>query len=428
MGKIKYLNLRALGLASAAAAMMTCTGCVNVDDGKLVVEIGNKKIVIDAESFGADLTQEGSQINISKKQNETTTTPIFTTTYDAQVTPGTTVYLTTKPVTTTKEAKVTTTNTTEREQPVTRVTPEPRLTMPAKYTTTATTTTVPTTTVPVQEPAAQDMLIEPEIIPKEVEETISYENYNVIQGKEYKVISDKNTVSGSGEGLFSVQYNNYGVYSDALKEKIKEMNNLKEDFVVEQQEPLILPTVVLYRGKSADEIQMETGVAKEEIIRLNGIEKSNIERNFIIAILEPKQNEFTDMYGQNRIIYKDMVIIADRIVEHENNSALVFHEERDAAHNTVEYMVFNGKNVKTTVIARDAAHISQYGIQCHNKLSQETFGISKKPNNLITQVCNVPGFNVFSNGVNIVVSKKTPDQMKAGYEVINILGGKQLTK
>ncbi len=407
MSKIK--NIKLVGILSALATMTTCTGCISTEEDKFIIDFDGKQFVIDAGSFGANVKEEGTQVYISKKQNETQTTPVFTTTYDAQVTPGTTVYLTTKPVTTTKEAKVTTTYTTEPLVFGTHTLPthEPRLTIPTKTTTTETTTT--TTTV-VEE---QDIISNLNFVEKEDSHEIPFVTINV--SSKYIGRANSSTSSGAGEGMYwpARLYKKVSGKSDeeSLSE-IRKLNSRCEDYILEGTSIDVPFTTYYCSGKSVYEVAEKTGIDVNKIIELNRIdnirEVLEQEKEYLVMVSKEKLDSYKNIEGTKmNILDNGLIVTGDRVEKVSYTTYLTYHQI-DKNQNFVNRVYINGQTATTIPFAKNVEDITKNGIICSNN----------------TEIYLFNTMAVYTNGTNTLVSIGQLPSSPAGYKLV---GHKELS-
>lgn len=296
---------KTMATLTALSALLT-TGCtVDIDEKKLTEKLGE---------FGITVRQDGDNVeaNIAETTLPIVTTteatdPVVTTTYDAQATSLTTAATT---------LKQTTPVTTENEQPVTRVTPEPRLTIPTKYTTAATASTTTTTAVGEEQSNEKSYKINNQ--PEMHEKSSGYYVTN-----EYTIQPVKECQGKMGEYLYSVVTKLYGSYnenSDVVK-KIKELNNLTSNFIPvkggNDKGTIILPgKVVYYRANSALAAQTETEFSMNEIKRLNGVEdetKTLETMYMLVKVLSANENTFNTNKGTAHVCGPTVIFAEDYI-------------------------------------------------------------------------------------------------------------------
>ena len=402
---------KTMATLTALSALLT-TGCtVDIDEKKLTEKLGE---------FGITVRQDGDNVEANIAE---TTLPIVTTTETtSSVTTSTekTTYTTALTGTTTYNTTVTS-GTTESLKPRTTATHETRGPVPTESTTTTTVaaTTIPTTTV-----KSNDTIIEPEYAKKDIEEKVSYDGYKIVLGGEYTVQAINGTISGSGEGLYSIIYNYYGKYSKKLESIIMKKNDLKETFVLANTK-LDLPTVILYKGNSIAEVSQATRIYEEEIEEYND-QKG---KDYIVKVLE-NTNEFTDMYGQRNVILGDVVVIADTVTKFGENTYLLLRKTNDG-HNFVEYMELNGKQATINAFASDVAYMAPYGVICINEGYKYSLKVSgHNPEEYNTKIYKFKDLYEYINKEDkkILVAPVQLENIPEGYEYSKTIGGYQKTK
>ena len=401
---------KTISVLTALSTLLATSGCTVTIDDDIVKDLS--------------ITQdEDGNITIGKKDKNETTLPIVTTTETtSSVTTSTekTTYTTALTGTTTYKTTVTS-GTTESLKPRTTATHEQRGPVPTESTTTTTVaaTTIPTTTV-----KSNDTIIEPEYAKKDIEEKISYDGYKIVLGREYTVQAISGTISGSGEGLYSIIYNYYGKYSKKLESIIMKKNDLKETFVLANTK-LDLPTVILYKGNSIAEVSQATRIYEEEIEEYND-QKG---KDYIVKVLE-NTNEFTDMYGQRNVILGDVVVIADTVTKFGENTYLLLHKTNDG-HNFVEYMELNGKQATINAFASDVAYMAPYGVICINEGYKYSLKVSgHNPEEYNTKIYKFKDLYEYINKEDkkILVAPVQLENIPEGYEYSKTIGGYQKTK
>ncbi len=296
-------NQKTIAVLTALSTMIATTGC-SEEQIRQEYEAEKEKVY---EDMDAKLEQQKEEIvNSILAELQGTTDPVVTTTYDAQATSLTTAATT---------LKQTTPVTTENEQPVTRVTPEPRLTIPTKYTTA---TTASTTTTAVVEEQSNEKSYKINNQPEMHEKSSGYYVTN-----EYTIQPVKECQGKMGEYLYSVVTKLYGSYnenSDVVK-KIKELNNLTSNFIPvkggNDKGTIILPgKVVYYRANSALAAQTETEFSMNEIKRLNGVEdetKTLETMYMLVKVLSANENTFNTNKGTAHVCGPTVIFAEDYI-------------------------------------------------------------------------------------------------------------------
>ena len=399
---IKINFKRGAALASCGVILITSTGCISTEEDKFIIDFDGKQFVIDAGSFGANVKEEGTQVYISKKQNETQTTPVFTTTYDAQVTPGTTVYLTTKPVTTTN-----TTTSYVEQQPITMRTHEIRGPIPSNTSTTTTETTATTTIAPTAV-AQQDIISNLNFVEKEDSHEIPFVKINV-SNKYIATSGGGSTSRGAGEGMFwpAKLYEKVSGKSDeeSLNE-IRKLNSGCEDYILEGTLIDVPFTTYYCSGKSVYEVAEKTGISVNEIIELNRIdnirEVLEQEKEYLVMVSKEKLDSYKNIEGTKMTILDNgLVVAADRSEKVSNTTYLTYHQI-DKNQNFVNRVYINGQTATTIPFAKNVADITKSGIICSKN----------------TEIFLFNTMSVYTNGKDVLVSAGQLPSSPAGYELV----------